>query len=545
MPLRTRPVKQIGFDDAGRLPHSATMNIREFLITLCMVALGQPVLADFDLTLLHTNDVHGRFEPISATDTICTAAENRKGACFGGSARLYTAVEEARRTAKNSVLLDSGDQFQGSLLFRKYKGALTAEMMNSLGYDVMALGNHEFGSGVETLRTFVDAVRFPVLMANGDLTGIPALAEQVPASVVLPIGGQQVGFIGIVTPDTAELANPGFEITFTAPEAALRREVALLTARGIDKIIVLSHVGYATDLRLAEQVEGIDVIVGGHSHSLLHNDHIASAGPYPTMVGQTAVVQAYAYGKYLGRLDVTFDDDGELLSAAGEPILLDRWVEENPLIKKTITNASAPLQALRDQVVGTAETAIGGGLLGCRAGECPLGNLVAEAMLADAAKQGVDLALMNGGGIKALIDAGPVTMGEVMTTLPFQNTLATFRLTGRELMAALESGVSEIEEGSGRFPQVAGMRFSFRPFAPKGERIVEVEVGGEPLDPDRDYGIVSNSFLRGGGDGYTVFREAREAYDFGSDIAEVVAAYLAANDPYTPVTDGRIEMLLD
>lgn len=545
MPPCAAPVKQIGFDAAFCLPHSSTMTIRFLLSLLCIVALGRPVLADFSLTILHTNDIHGRFEPISETNGICTAAENLDGACFGGSARLFTAIQEARQSAENAVLVDGGDQFQGSLLFRQYKGALAAEMMNSLGYDVMTLGNHEFGSGIETLRAFIDAVRFPVLMANGDLTREPALAGQVPASIVLPVGGQQVGFIGIVPPDTAELANPGPTITFHSPARAVQREVARLTARGIDKIILLSHAGYATDLVLAEEIEGIDVIVGGHSHTFLHNDHIASAGPYPTMVGQTAIVQAFAYGKYLGRLDVTFDETGTVVATEGNPILLDKWVTENPFIKRTIAEASAPLQAQRETIVGAAEAPIGSGLLGCRAAECPLGNLVADAMLAKAAHQDVQVAVMNGGGLRDLINAGPVTMGDVMTVLPFENTLATFRITGRELKDALESGVSEIEEGSGRFPQVAGLRFSFKPFAPKGERIVTVEVAGQPLDPDREYGIVSNSFLRGGGDGYAMFRQARDAYDFGPDIADVLAEYLEANTPYTPVTDGRIEMLLD
>jgi len=545
MPPRMAPVKQIGFDAAGDLPQSATMMIRAFLILLCLVALVRPALADFTLTILHTNDVHGRFEPVTATDSTCTAAENFDDKCYGGTARLFTAVREARKDAAHSVFVDGGDQFQGSLLFRHYRGALTAELMNTLGYDVMTLGNHEFGSGADNLRAFLDKVRFPVLMANGDLTGEPSLAGQVPASVVLPIGGQQIGFIGIVPANTAELANPGAGISFSPPALAVRREVARLTARGIDKVILLSHAGYSTDLELAAQIEGLDVIVGGHSHTLLHNDHVASAGPYPTMVGQTAVVQAYAYGKYLGRLEVTFDESGLVLSAEGEPILLDHQVRENQLIKARITEASAPLKDLRERVVGEADAAIGGGLLGCRASECPIGNLVAEAMLAGARQQGAEAAVMNGGGIRGLIDSGPVTMDEVMTILPFQNTLATFRLTGRDLKAALESGVSRVEDGAGRFPQVAGMRFSYKPFAPKGERIIMVEVAGEPLDPDREYGIVSNSFLRGGGDGYTLFRDAREAYDFGPDIADVLADYLDANRPYTPVTDGRIEMLID
>lgn len=545
MPLHETPVKQIGFDAERDLPQSTTMMLRLTFTLLCLAALVRPALADFTLTILHTNDVHSRFEPISATDRTCTKTENLEGECFGGAARLFTAIQDARRTSQHSVLVDGGDQFQGSLLFRRYKGELTAELMNSLGYDVMALGNHEFGSGPDALRSFADAVRFPVLTANGDLSQIPSLANQIRASVVLKFGAEQIGFIGIAPEDTAETTNVGSLISFSSPEAAVRREVNRLTAEGVDKIILLSHSGYSTDLRLAETVDGIDVIVGGHSHTLLHNDHSAAVGPYPTMVGQTAIVQAYAYGKYLGRLDVTFDDTGRVQSANGNPRLLDQWVQQNPFVKARIEEASAPLIDLREQIVGTAGEVIGIGRLGCRAGECPLGNLVADAMLTAAAGQGAEVALMNGGGIKAMIEAGPVTMEQVLTVLPFENALSTFKLSGQQLKDALENGVSEVHNGAGRFPQVAGMRFTFKPFAPKGERIAKVEVGGEPLDLERNYVVASHSFLRSGGDGYQVFRAAREAQDDGQELADVVAKYLSANSPYTPFTDGRIEILID
>ncbi|MEQ9056861.1 MAG: 5'-nucleotidase C-terminal domain-containing protein, partial [Roseovarius confluentis] len=165
---------------------------------------------------------------------------------------------------------------------------------------------------------------------------------------------------------------------------------------------------------------------------------------------------------------------------------------------------------------------------------------VAEAMLARVADQGVEIALMNGGGVRASIDAGPITMGEVLTVLPFQNTLSTFRIDGATLKEALENGVSQFGEGAGRFPQVAGMTFVFDPSAEVGSRITEVTVGGEPLDPERDYLAVSNDYLRNGGDGYSMLRDAADAYDFGPDVADVLAEYLAQNSPYAPKTDDRI-----
>lgn len=545
MPSPVAPVKRIGFDAIAALTQGAAMRLYVATLALSLVCLAAPSSAEFTLTILHTNDFHARFQPIDATDKTCTEAENLDGTCFGGTARLITAIREAKLGAVNPVLFDGGDQFQGTLLYQLYQGQLAAEMMNALGYDAMTAGNHEFGDGPEVLREFIDSVYFPVLLANGDLSREPALAGALPRSVTISVAGEQIGLIGIAPENTSVLTGPGQRITFSAPAAAVQKEVDLLKQKGIDKIVLLSHSGYSVDLRLARETTGVDVIVGGHSHTLLGDNLLGASGPYPTMVGDTAIVQAYAYGKFLGRLVVTFDDDGRVVDAEGAPILIDAGVAENPVIKTRIAEAALPIEALRRQVVGEASEDIGGGLLGCRAGECPLGNLVAEAMLARVADQGVEIALMNGGGLRESIDAGRVTMDEVMNTLPFQNTLSTFRITGAELLKALENGVGRIERGAGRFPQVAGMRFSFDPFAPRGARIVSVEVDGQPLELERDYLVAANSFLRTGGDGYDILTGARDAYDFGPDLANVLADYLEKNRPYQPFTDGRIEMVTE
>ena len=152
----------------------------------------------------------------------------------------------------------------------------------------------------------------------------------------------------------------------------------------------------------------------------------------------------------------------------------------------------------------------------------------------------VEIAIQNGGGIRASIDVGEVTMGEVLTVLPFQNTLSTFQVTGATVVAALENGVSQIEDGAGRFPQVAGMTYAFDLTQPAGSRISDVMVGGAPIDVAKVYGVVSNNYVRNGGDGYAMFEDAMNAYDFGPDLADVTAEFMAANAPYAPYLDGRI-----
>jgi 5'-nucleotidase len=410
-----------------------------------------------------------------------------------------------------------------------------------MGYTAMTVGNHEFNHGPEVLRGFNDAVEFPVLMSNADYTGEPLLADALIKSTVIEQGGDKVGLIGLTPQSTAELSSPGPNITFTDPAPAAQAEVDKMLADGVNKIILLSHSGYEIDKYIADATTGIDVIVGGHTNTYLNSNDDGADGPYPTVQNGVQIVQAYAYGKYLGELNVTFDDAGNVTEAVGGPIIMDASVTEDAAVKARIAEAAAPLDEIRNTVVAQAASAIEGDRKFCRAVECPMGSAIADAMLARVKDQGIDVAIQNGGGIRASIDAGEITMGEVLTVLPFQNTLSTFEVKGSVLKAALENGVSQIEEGAGRFPQVAGMSYVFDASKPAGERIVEVMVGGAALDMDKVYGVVSNNYVRNGGDGYKMFKDAMNAYDYGPDLADVTAEWLAAQGPCTPYTDGRIK----
>ncbi|WP_282181379.1 bifunctional metallophosphatase/5'-nucleotidase [Aliiroseovarius marinus] len=513
----------------------------KFLTTAAALALTTgTAMADYSLTVLHTNDFHARFEPISKYDSGCSAEDNTEGKCFGGSARLQTAIEEARSRTNNSILVDGGDQFQGTLFYTYYKGALAAEMMNQMGYDAMTVGNHEFDDGPEVLRGFMDAVNFPVLMSNADVSGEPLLHDKLAKSTVIERGGEKLGLIGLTPQDTDELASPGPNVIFTDPVQAVQGEVDKLTEMGVNKIIVLSHSGYGVDQKVAAETTGVDIIVGGHTNTLLSNTNERAEGPYPTMVGSTAIVSAYAYGKFLGELNVTFDDDGNITEAKGEPLIMDGGVHEHEATKARIAEAAAPLDEIRNRVVANAAEAIDGERGSCRAMECTMGNIIADAMLDRVKDQGIQIAMMNGGGIRASIDAGDVTMGEVLTVLPFQNTLSTFQVSGAVVLEALENAVSQHEEGAGRFMQVAGMTYAFDLTKEPGSRISDVMVGGAPIDAAATYGLVSNNFIRNGGDGFSMFRDAMNAYDFGPDLADVTAEYMAKMGPVKPMLDGRI-----
>ncbi|MEP1767590.1 MAG: 5'-nucleotidase C-terminal domain-containing protein [Sulfitobacter sp.] len=512
------------------------------LATTCALALtAGAAQADYKLHVIHINDLHSRIEPINKYDSTCGAEDNAEGKCFGGYARVITKINELRKelAGENVIVLDAGDQYQGSLMYTTYKGEVEAEFAEIVGFDAMAVGNHEFDDGDQGLRDLTDRVSFPVISGNIDVSKSNILAGQVDDHTILEVGGQKIAIISALAVDTVETSSPSEAVVFTNEIEGLQADVTALEAEGVNKIIALTHVGVKKDLAIAEAVTGLDAVVGGHSHTLFSNTK-EGAMAYPTMVGNVPVVQAYAYSKYVGHLELTFDDAGNLVSATGDTILLDSSVAEDEAAVARIAELAGPIEEMKTRVIGATSDVVDGSRDVCRAKECAMGNLVADAMLDRVADQGVQIAIQNGGGLRASIDMGEVTMGEVLTVLPFQNTLSTFDVTGAGIVEALENGVSQLEDGAGRFAQVAGMTYAFDASAEVGARVSDVMVGGAPIDLAATYLAVTNNYVRNGGDGYAMFKAAANAYDYGPDLADVVAEYMAAKGDYAPYTDGRI-----
>jgi 5'-nucleotidase/UDP-sugar diphosphatase len=510
--------------------------------------------AEFSLTILHINDFHSRFESITGTDSTCDAEGEAAGECFGGIARLKTAIDSEKAAAEaagqNVVLLSAGDNFQGSLFYTQYKSEIVSDFFNDMGFDVVATGNHEFDDGPAEFAKFLASAEFPIIGGNYDTSNDPDLKGLPPGVIVLNIGGDKVGIIGATTEETPDIASPGPNVQFESVTEYVKGAVGGLESAGINKIIVLSHIGYTVDQDLAAAVSGIDLIVGGHSHTFLGTGE-GEGGPYPTLVKNpdgvdVPIVSAGQYAKLLGDITVTWDDDGKVISAEGAPILLDASVTPDQGFLDRVAAMGAPLETLKAEVIGNATAIIEGDRNVCRVMECAMGNLVADAQLDRVADQGVTISIANSGGLRATIDQGEITMGEVLTVLPFSNTLATFQISGADIVASLENGVSQVEDVAGRFPQVAGLKYTFDISKPAGERISDVLVAdGDnwvPIDPAATYGVVTNNYVRGGGDGYALFgSNATEVYDFGPPLEKVVADYIAKlGGDYTPYTDGRI-----
>lgn len=527
-----------------------------------------------DLTVLHTNDFHARVDEYNVNGARCKPADAAAGNCIAGAPRLATVVQEIRNSKPNVLLLDAGDQFQGTLFYTLFKGDVLTETMNYLGYDAMTLGNHEFDNGPTVLADFIAGADFPVVSANIDVTNEPALKDKIQPYVVLKRGGHRIGIVGVITPDAPNISSPGPNVVFNDPVTSLQAAVNALRAQGVNKIIALTHLGYAEDVALATQVTGVDIIIGGHSHTFLYNPAtpqtfsppnlgpLTPAGAYPTVVGGAVaangaaepvlVVAAYQWGTFLGNLDVTFNADGVLTAWGGNPIYISREVAKDPTLDEQLEPYREAVAALIATPVGetTVDLPINvGGRRICRLGECLMGNLVADAMLWKANEffpgANYQIAFQNGGGLRAPILAGQVTLGDVLETLPFGNAIATFELKGEYVKSALENGARLYPAENGGFAQVSGMRYVIDPNQPAWSRITSVEVWNgtdwEPLDPNAMYKVVTNDFMRRGGDGYTMFRDyAVDPYDFGPLLDEALADYFRANSPVTPVIEGRI-----
>ncbi len=521
---------------------------RSFLAILVLLVLVAGVVGaqdTYELTIMHTNDVHGHHEPQRNGD--------------GGAARQATVVQQIRAEGGNSLLLDAGDRFTGTLFHVQHRGQDSVQIMNAIGYDAIVLGNHEFNEGSEKLAEFVQALDSPTVSANIDFSEDPYLAGLVSPSIVLDVGGESIGIIGLTTPETVILNLPSKDLVFHDNLAEITQEqVDSLSAQGINKIVLLSHLGYAPDLEVAQAVSGVDIVVGGHTNTFLSNTYAGALGEYPTVLESASgepvlVVQANTKTIYLGRLDVEFDGAGILTDWDGDAILLSRYISPDPAVGELIAGLAAPIAELTSQPVGETSVALTGTSPRlCRIEECLLGNVITNAMLENT---GADIVIQNGGGIRADIAQGSVSLGDVLNVLPFGNLISTLELTGADVLAALENGVSQVtvddngnplvDGAAGRFPQVAGMRYTFDATKEAGSRIVSAEVmtDGEfsALDPESVYRVATNDYMRSGGDGYAILvTNAMNPYDQGSPLDQVVADYIAANSPLSAALEGRI-----
>ena len=493
-----------------------------FARLLAGVLLTVPAVAHADpttITFLHVNDVYE------------IAPKRGKG----GFAPLMTLLERERATSLHTVTTFGGDLFSPSVLSGLTQGAQMVELMNAIGTDVAVVGNHEYDFGPEVAARNFAASSFPWLGANVlGPDGTPA--GGLVASRIVEKGGFKVGFFGVITPETEVLSSPGADIAFAPVLETARQLVADLKAQGAELIVALTHQPISRDRELAAKVGGIHLVLGG-------DDHV----PIAFHEGRVPIFKAGYDAHYLGVVDLHL----EWVERRGKKSLavLPEWrlvstagVAADPDVQALVDMHEAMLDAELGVVIGRTAVDLDTRRASVRATESNFGSLVAEAM-----RQGVaaEVGLTNGGGIRGdrtYASGSELTRKDVLTELPFGNTVVLMELSGADIRAALENGVSRVEGGAGRFPQIAGMRFEYDPAAPAGSRVVEVEVGGAPLDPGRTYTVATNDYMAGGGDGYASLGNGRLLIDASGAtlMATMVMDYVEAKGTVAPAVDGRI-----
>ncbi len=496
------------------------------------VAVAQP----FDLTILHSNDIHSRVEPARLA-----------GNPIGGYARQAALIARLKAENPNPLVLNAGDSFQGTLYFNVYVGLADAACMNLVGYQAMAVGNHEFDRGPQPLATFAKLVQFPLLAANLDVSADPDLKGLVHPLTVIEVGGQRIGVVGAVTPDLFSISSPGESIEMRDLFSSVQAEVDKLLGDGIDKIVLLSHIGYSEDVALAGKLKGVDVIVGGHSHTPLGKMEFPGApqsrGAYPTVArgadGQTVlVVQAWEWGKIVGKLRVQFDEVGRVTGWSGsEPVAVTEDLPEDPVVRSLIAALQRPIASLQSERIGVTDTPLGP--VAGFPSENTMANVITDAMLEATAKQGSVAAFMNAGGVRAALEPGPITYGQAISMQPFNNTLVVMDLTGEELLKSLEHGAG----GGGMLHPSRGTSYVIDQGKPQGSRVSDVMIAGKPLDRGTTYRVTVNSFTAAGGDGHEVLKAATGyRYDTGLLDIDALVEYIKSHSPLSRKAEGRLKV---
>ncbi len=473
------------------------------------------------ISIVHTNDTHGRIVEDGYAGNI-------------GFAKIATLIENKRAENPNTLVLDAGDALHGQTIAQLNEGESVVKIFNEIGYDAMTAGNHDFNYGKERLLELSEMAEFPILAAN---IYADSYENFLPEYVIKEVGGVKVGIFGLATPETKFKSHPknteGLEFFDSVIIAKLM--VAELENQ-VDVVVALSHLGMdqssteRSDL-IAEYVDGIDLIVDGHSHTVLEEG---------MMVGDTMIVQAGEYDKFLGVVDMVVEGSNvKSITPSLIPQEEGIAVEPHAGVTEIIEEVQEENNLITEEVVVSSDIKLEGSREFVRTGETNLGNLITDAMVDFT---GADLALTNGGGIRASIEAGEITVGDVITVLPFGNYVVTIDVTGAELLEALEHGYSAYPESLGAFPHISGMNVVIDPDQEVGSRVVEVTVDGEELDPEATYSLATNDFLAAGGDDYTMFGD-NEITALYPGLDEILIEYIKEYGTEGSPVEGRIQTI--
>jgi 5'-nucleotidase len=441
-------------------------------------------------------------------------------------------VKQVEQQSPHTLFLLAGDFLAPSVLSTRYKGAQMVEVLGAAGLDVATIGNHEFDFGVDVLRERVAGSPFMWTTANVlDRDGRPVAAAM--PNVMVEKGGVRIGIFGLLLAETAALARSR-DLSFLDPIGTGREAARRLREAGADVVVALTHQTMIADQRLAQEAD-VDLVIGGHDHEQMS-----------ALAGGALVLKLDADGRQLGRVDLHMEraTNGRwrIATADFQAIAVDDKVADDPAVAAIVKRYEDELGATLAEVIGSSDVPLDARAATNRTVETGLGSFVADSWRET---MEADVAIVNSGGIRSdtSYPAGPLTRRDVVSILPYDNTLMKVRVSGTLLRRLLENAVSLVEFGEGRFPQVSGLRLRFDPRQPAGSRVVAVEVGGRPLDDAARYTLVVNSYVHGGGDGFDL-RGAELLDRDGPLDSNVVIDAIRRRGRIAPREDGRIQSVV-
>ncbi len=541
---------------------------------LWLATVTSSLAGALNIRIIHMNDIHSHLSSQQASlyfDGVKTYVE------MGGMPRAVTKIRSLAQEQPNHLILNAGDTIQGTLFYTLFKGEATAAMLNLIPWDAMVLGNHEFDDGDQALSAYIQRLTAPIVAANVIPQEGNILRDKWTPYIIKEIAGERVGIIGIdVKQKTQESSCPSDEITFLDEIATAQQYANELASLGVDKIVLLSHFGLANDIRLAQQVSGIDIIIGGDSHTLmgdLSEVGLSSSNPYPVTVNSPSgqpvcIAQAWDYAKMVGSLDASFDENGIVTSCTGRSILLlgdsfrqkdaeGQKVQVDPETRnqiidiinsmpnvgivpededalETLSQYQDQVDDLKQQVIGEAREDLnhvripGQDYLGNNGADFPLGSeiapLVAKSFYEQARR--ADCCIQNAGGVRINVPAGDITIETAYTLLPFANTLYEIEMKGEEIKQVLEDAINNFYDfggSTGSFPYAYGLRYDINMAAPMNSRISNLEIldretgSWSMIDPEKIYVVVTNSYIAAGRDGYRTFKTVQDMRGPGTD----------------------------
>lgn len=521
------------------------MRARSILLLLCALAFAQSSAtgAPFQqgeqgqtsepglitITILQLNDVY-QITPVDRGKR-------------GGMARVATLAKQIRASSPNTLFLLAGDFLSPSVASRIFKGEQMVAALNSVGLDIATLGNHEYDFGADILRQRMKESKFAYTISNVvDLkTGKPFGGAD--SYIMREFGGVRVGIFGLLLPETAQLSFPGPGVKFEDPVAVGKRVAATLRRQGADIVIALTHLAMRDDKRLAAEAH-VDLIIGGHEHELLES-----------VANGTPILKMGSDARNLGRIDLRVlparraatkrgaarPQRARLQSIDFAAIPVDDKIQDDPAVAEVVARYEKQLDDSLSEVIGKTSVMLEARAAVIRRQEANLGNFLADVYRQ---KLSSDVALVNSGSIRSDATYGPgdLTKKDVLTILPFENTLVKVRVTGAHLKRLLENGVSVAGQEDGRFPQVSGLKFTYDAAKPAGSRVTSIEVGGTPVDPNRQYTMALSAFVLGGGDGYD-FKGAEVVVkpEDGPVEPDVVMEAIREKQTISPQVEGRIK----